>query len=529
MGLSGPSKVSPWIARLREPVRDEHGEVLRPAILQVRKFWDPEKNTSRNEYRIVWEGILDLLGVEPDSPLRETPHTAVSPSGETPNGDTSARDSPSREHINQSPPNQFPLNRSEENIDSIGTTSRNHFHELAVAGKRDSGAAPPNPRDGPPAEPDPARQALDHEDPGDYQLRFKFGPHPTKGKRLRDVDPAVLRKIAAWSKVDPATKAVIEQYLDDCHPRFTGTRKGAPPGRCLLQVRFFRRFQMSSFLTADKQADWKSLRYQYGLREGEVSDGKQAHRLARSFAKTLDLDTSNCEQCGGSGKRPGEVTYEIDDSPVGLSRRQRKLLPRPVLRSLHDPNPIDPVKRDTRKKVEYPVRYVKAKGEVPCECKLRAGTPYVWEHLLGRRHRDVKLDPHSFVIYHQSQIPIVSELRRYDQLLEKGGDAKSLLLHGPSGTGKDHLMRALVKAVVIGGRGAIVISGTRMFQQFRGSFGDEETTEEQLMERFVRTDLLAVSDLIPFAGSLSDYEIRIFAEIVDRRYNRPSTNVPRVQ
>ncbi len=101
-------------------------------------------------------------------------------------------------------------------------------------------------------------------------------------------------------------------------------------------------------------------------------------------------------------------------------------------------------------------------------------------------------------------------------------EGKSLVLFGPKGTGKDHLMVATIKSILIGyGRnpGDIVYrDGLRLFAEFRHAIKSGATDEDAIVEKYIHPHLLALSDPIPPAGSLSEYEQRMLLRIVDGRY-----------
>jgi DNA replication protein DnaC len=138
---------------------------------------------------------------------------------------------------------------------------------------------------------------------------------------------------------------------------------------------------------------------------------------------------------------------------------------------------------------------------------------------IGRRYVDC-----DFANYKTStpeQKAAVAKCREYVRdfrtNLERGF---SLVLIGPKGTGKDHLMVAVVKRIAMGFDipGKVVYrDGLTMFSEFRDAIRTN-VSEDTIVERYTRPRLLAVSDPVPPIGTLSEYEQRIWLRIVDGRY-----------
>ena len=119
-----------------------------------------------------------------------------------------------------------------------------------------------------------------------------------------------------------------------------------------------------------------------------------------------------------------------------------------------------------------------------------------------------------------------------DNIVAEYSDGTPLLLFGPTGTGKDHLMVGVVHELFasvrvacrsVGGYDAYRApdvhwcNGPDLFGAIRQ--GIAESTEKKLIEDYARYELLVISDPVPPAGRATDYQITTLYRILDRRYS----------
>lgn len=100
---------------------------------------------------------------------------------------------------------------------------------------------------------------------------------------------------------------------------------------------------------------------------------------------------------------------------------------------------------------------------------------------------------------------------------------RGVLYYGPCGTGKTHLMVAILRHLLIK-RGVRVrfVEFMHLLSDLRASFGKQGKTEE-LMAPLVEVPVLAVDELGKGLGS--DWEISVLDELISKRYNAKRTTL----
>lgn len=132
---------------------------------------------------------------------------------------------------------------------------------------------------------------------------------------------------------------------------------------------------------------------------------------------------------------------------------------------------------------------------------------------MGTRYRDCTLD--NFRIDNESQRAVVMRLRRFMQTTHER--IPNVLLFGPKGTGKDHLLTALVRWGGDLGLGVQWVNGLDLFAQFRDF---EKAQEFDQRSQLVAADVLAISDPLPPSGDLTTWQQENLARLLDSRYRR---------
>jgi len=144
----------------------------------------------------------------------------------------------------------------------------------------------------------------------------------------------------------------------------------------------------------------------------------------------------------------------------------------------------------------------------------------VWEQR-GRRYQNCTLENFETGGV-EAKIQVLEELRTYQdgvrEMIEAGCN---LVLTGPVGTGKDHLLAALFEPAIALGKTLVWTSGARLFARMRDRIepiGRQES-ESRVLAEYQRPDVLVISDPMPLAGQLTQYQRAVLYAIVDERYN----------
>lgn len=94
-----------------------------------------------------------------------------------------------------------------------------------------------------------------------------------------------------------------------------------------------------------------------------------------------------------------------------------------------------------------------------------------------------------------------------------------VLLFGPPGTGKDHLLAHLMNFAIRAGKSVKWVNGMDLFGEVRDRMDDERQTERQLVEGLVAPQVLAISDPAPPFGKLTEFQGAMLFRIIDGRYS----------
>lgn len=99
-------------------------------------------------------------------------------------------------------------------------------------------------------------------------------------------------------------------------------------------------------------------------------------------------------------------------------------------------------------------------------------------------------------------------------------EGRGIVLYGPVGTGKDHLLHAVAREVVTRVPGTTVewINGLDWYGEIRDAMGDSQRTEASLIRPLVNAGLLVLSDPLPAFGVLSQHMGAMLYRLVDARY-----------
>jgi DNA replication protein DnaC len=143
-----------------------------------------------------------------------------------------------------------------------------------------------------------------------------------------------------------------------------------------------------------------------------------------------------------------------------------------------------------------------------------------WTQLIrerGSRYYECRLA--NYEAKTDSQKAVVELLQEYvKNIMDNIRDGVNIVLIGPAGTGKDHLLMAMARAAIVYDRSIDWRNGTSLWVEFRCAIGGDET-EAQVVRRLTSPDVLAISDPVPPRGPLTDYQASMLFDVIDSRYS----------
>lgn len=116
------------------------------------------------------------------------------------------------------------------------------------------------------------------------------------------------------------------------------------------------------------------------------------------------------------------------------------------------------------------------------------------------------------------QAAMVDRLKRYAESIDDYVKAGSnLILFGRPGTGKDHLLAALMREACKAGIAVKWLNGMRLFERRRDSI-DKSIGERELLREYETAPVLAISDPVPPWGDLERGQAEFLFRLIDERY-----------
>jgi|GEM_PF-2060128 len=141
----------------------------------------------------------------------------------------------------------------------------------------------------------------------------------------------------------------------------------------------------------------------------------------------------------------------------------------------------------------------------------------VFWNLRGKRYRNCTLE--NFKTMSEEQVKVQLVMRKYlADLKERILRGTNLILIGPTGTGKDHLIASLVDPAIDAGFTVWWTSGAQLWSRMRDSIR-EDFDERKVIQSYTKPAVLILSDPVPIVGTLTSYQQAKLYEIVDTRYN----------
>lgn len=141
--------------------------------------------------------------------------------------------------------------------------------------------------------------------------------------------------------------------------------------------------------------------------------------------------------------------------------------------------------------------------------------------LRGPRYEGCRI--RNFVADTETKKKAIEVLKDYGRNIStRVANGNGLILFGPKGTGKDHLAMALAQhAIMDDGIAVEWVNGMDLFGKFREAMDDDsKTSEKEIVNHYVECQLLYISDPVPPAGNLTEFQTAVLFRILDARYNR---------
>lgn len=138
-----------------------------------------------------------------------------------------------------------------------------------------------------------------------------------------------------------------------------------------------------------------------------------------------------------------------------------------------------------------------------------------WDDLLrqcGSRYTDASFE--TYEADTEGQRRVVDALQQHVPICSKNG----VLLFGPSGTGKDHLLVALARQAIKEDVESFVwVNGPDLFGAARDLM-DSDQSEVSFLAKYRAPAVLILSDPVPLSGSLTAHQSSLLYRIIDSRY-----------
>lgn len=126
-------------------------------------------------------------------------------------------------------------------------------------------------------------------------------------------------------------------------------------------------------------------------------------------------------------------------------------------------------------------------------------------------HQNCSFD--NYKVECEGQMRALNQARQY--VAEFDGNIASFIFSGKPGTGKNHLAAAICNELLLHGKSVLIITVADIMSAMKETFGNRESSEEQLLNDLSSVDLLVIDEI--GMQTESRYEKVIINQIVDRR------------
>lgn len=155
--------------------------------------------------------------------------------------------------------------------------------------------------------------------------------------------------------------------------------------------------------------------------------------------------------------------------------------------------------------------------EAETAARKRAAVIQTLAARMGKRYAPTRATLGNFRIEYREQAQVRKAI---EAIMASGTFDRGILLYGSVGTGKDHLLAALLYAAADAGRTAKWVNGQEVYSRFRDAM-DSKVSEESLIREFTTPDVLGISDPIPPVidpSRPSAWRTELLFRVLDSRY-----------
>jgi len=154
---------------------------------------------------------------------------------------------------------------------------------------------------------------------------------------------------------------------------------------------------------------------------------------------------------------------------------------------------------------------------------------------IGPRYRGCRLD--NFEATSDAQKAVVGTLKRFiDDMANELKAGRNVVLYGPAGTGKDHLLADLMGSAIAYHQYGFLpicdswrqyghphesvawVNGLSLWAAIRSAIANDHADPDELVKHCSRVGILAISDPLPPSGELTMFQQNCLFEVLDRRY-----------
>lgn len=184
-----------------------------------------------------------------------------------------------------------------------------------------------------------------------------------------------------------------------------------------------------------------------------------------------------------------------------------------------DPEPLKP--RDVNIITAEQDAMLRAKREALERKQADSDRVHNWKVFIeqrGERYAYCTLE--NYTVSSQQQEHAVGQVREYiANISERIATGVNLILFGPKGTGKDHLLAAAAREAIRNDFTVLWRNGMDLFGDVRDLF-DRQMSEKAFVDKLVRPSVLYISDPLPPVGKLTEFQMTMLFRLLDARYSR---------